>query len=571
MTETVSFNLVDEPWILARRLDGRVTKESLRSVFEQAGELRELVGDIPTQAFAILRVLLAILERAVITADKFSDRDDPVELWGELWQSKTLPLPEIISYLDHWRYRFDLFDRETPFMQVADLRPYNPNNTEGGGLSRIIADYPNRPERALFAMRNSRGIAAMTFAEAARWLIHAQAFDTGNNKSRAANDKVNSKNARGSAGFNTGWAGKIGGVFVDGSTLKDVLLFNLELDDPDDPYSLITDKDLPCWESDPQPTAAYGDRPARGRADLYTWQSRRILLIHDETRVINVLLCPGDISNNVNTQRFEPMTIWKANSKGEYRPVVHDSSKTMWRSTTSFLSPKSPGVIRPGIVSWLCRLSSGRYNFLQAEHFIVLRGVGMSYEPKRHATVDDIVDDSLICRKELLADANVGFLDELGGWIVDTEKAIKALGALTFNLDIARGYFISDSDQRKRIERRKKREAYQIDLAYTMIDQLFRPWLASLDPPAENASQLSVYTRNKRDEWYLKARSTILMLGEMVIKEAGSQAYVGHGYSIGDKSEWMTSAQADIFFRTSLKKALPLSTDETSTNDKEKS
>lgn len=65
MDEMVSFNLIDEPWIRVRDDAGAVREVSLLELFSQAPRFRCLANDLPTQDFAILRVLLAILQRAI--------------------------------------------------------------------------------------------------------------------------------------------------------------------------------------------------------------------------------------------------------------------------------------------------------------------------------------------------------------------------------------------------------------------------------------------------------------------------------------------------------------------------
>ena len=56
MNENVSFNLIDEPWILVRGMEGEMREVSLMELFEQAPCIRRLANDLPTQDFAILRV-----------------------------------------------------------------------------------------------------------------------------------------------------------------------------------------------------------------------------------------------------------------------------------------------------------------------------------------------------------------------------------------------------------------------------------------------------------------------------------------------------------------------------------
>jgi len=563
MTDAESYNLVDNQFIPVRRRDGASSEESLLSVFAQAHEIRELAGELPTQSFAILRVLLAILQRAIVTADDFDDDREPAEVWGELWRFDKLPMDVIEAYLHRWHDRFNLFDAERPFMQVAGLRPYNPDNAEGGGLSRIIADYPNRPERALFTQRSGAALVSLTFPEAARWLIHCQAFDTGNNKSRAAGDGLVTSNPRGVAGMNTGWSGKIGGVFIEGESLRETILLNLVLTDPRHDGSLPDVADVPCWESLSPQTARYTERIPRGRTDLYSWQARRVLLQADGGQVTNVLLCPGDVSINVNTHLYEAMTAWKANDKAEFRPVLHQPDKALWRSLSSLLPRVDPKVLRPGVVSWVAFLASDDGNHaLEMRRFLTLRGVGVVYESQQNAAIGNITNDALVCSAKLLDEAHAVLLDQVLACVRETEDAVAELGRLSFNLDLASGHRESNPDARKRWAERERRMAAVTSDAYFAIDAEFRQWLASLDPPGDDSVADEEYANDAQKKWRRLVKTILFDRGNQMASAAGPQGFVGRSVKIGSSDLWMTSARAEQIFRRALRKILHIETDE---------
>lgn len=204
---TDAFNLVDEPWIWAISLTGERAELSLSEVFHKAAELRALANDVPTQDFAILRVLEAILQRSVV--DRVNDYDTPAEMWGDLWGQKTLPLDEIDGYLEEWHDRFNLFDDEQPFMQVAGMRAANGTVAE---IKKLIADVPDG--LPLFSLRSGKGLETLTYSEAARWLVHVHAFDVAGIKTGVVGDKT----AKGGKSYpiGTGWAGSLGGCLLGG-------------------------------------------------------------------------------------------------------------------------------------------------------------------------------------------------------------------------------------------------------------------------------------------------------------------------------------------------------------------
>src|SRR5687767_11067196 len=98
---TTSFTLIDEPWIPVLDAGGRRREVSLLGLFEQAGDVRMIACELPTQTFAILRLALAILHRS-------ADGPPSEASWRDLWRARRLPLADVTDYLDRFRDRFDL-------------------------------------------------------------------------------------------------------------------------------------------------------------------------------------------------------------------------------------------------------------------------------------------------------------------------------------------------------------------------------------------------------------------------------------------------------------------------------
>ena len=217
MNENVSFNLIDEPWILVRDTEGEMREVSLMELFEQAPRIRRLANDLPTQDFAILRVLLAILQRSI--SPTLDDDDDPRRFGAVSGRRPSFPIAAIREYLDKWHGRFDLFDEEKPFMQVAGLRT---ERNEISSITKIIADIPDGD--ALFSLRVGKGAESLTYSEAARWLVHVQAFDTSGIKSGTVGDP----RVKGGKSYpiGTGWSGNLGGLYFEGATLSETILLN---------------------------------------------------------------------------------------------------------------------------------------------------------------------------------------------------------------------------------------------------------------------------------------------------------------------------------------------------------
>ena len=142
------YNLLDEAWIPVLRKDtGKVEEVSLLTLFSQAQEYYALAGEMETQNFAVLRVLLAVLVTVFTRVDAEGepydflmldettgarlilsepvdeiDADDYMDALDETWKTiwKQHRFPEIVcQYLEAWRDRFYLLDETYPFFQVT--------------------------------------------------------------------------------------------------------------------------------------------------------------------------------------------------------------------------------------------------------------------------------------------------------------------------------------------------------------------------------------------------------------------------------------------------------------------
>ena len=206
------YSLIEQPWIQVLTTGGESQTCGLRELFRRADQVREIVGDLPTQGFAVLRLALAVVARAYSGPDEVSQ-------WHRLWEREAPETEPVDAYLDEYAERFELFHPQTPFFQTAGLRTAK---GEFSGLEKLIADVPAGHQ--YFTTRAGRGLKRISAAEAARWLVHLQAFDISGIKSGAVGDP----RVKGGKGYpiGTGFAGHLGGLYVDGGNLWRTLLLN---------------------------------------------------------------------------------------------------------------------------------------------------------------------------------------------------------------------------------------------------------------------------------------------------------------------------------------------------------
>lgn len=537
-----SFDLVSRPWLPVQLLDGTTTELSLRDAFARASDIRRLVGDVPTQEFALLRLMLAILHDAV-------DGPEDLDTWEELWEAEG-SFDAVPTYLDRYRDRFDLLHPEQPFFQVAGLRT---EKDEVASLNRIVADVPNG--EAFFSMRHPR-VDSLTFAEAARWLVHAQAFDSSGIKSGMVGDP----RVKGGKGYPQGvaWSGNLGGVFAQGTTLRETLLFNLIAGDNDDFFRVEKD-DLPAWRREAPSAAPWEADPdtprPSGPRDLYTWQSRRVRLHCTKDAVTGVVLGYGDPLAPQNRHLREPMTAWRRSAPQEkklgrpvvYMPREHDPSRAAWRGLATLLFAQSDrrelGVQRqeaaaglpPGVVQWLARLATEEV--LDRRSLIRTRVVGAKYGTQQ-SVIDEMVDDGVTLAVVLLHQERPDYGTAAVDAVADAEAAVTALGHLARNLALAAGCDPGSVTETAR------------DMGFGALDGRYRHWLRDLG--------MSPDPHRSRDEWQQEAHRIVGELGRRLLDSAGPATWEGRLVETREGgTRWIDDSQAELWFRRRLNAVLP--------------
>jgi CRISPR system Cascade subunit CasA len=325
---TVSFNLIDEPFLPVVWRDGRTEELGLRVALGNAHELRELRDDSPLVTAALHRLLLAVLHRV------FGPEDE--DAWTRLrdrgrWDPKALD-----TYLDSdcCRDRFDLFDARRPFYQVAGS-PKKP-----GSVGRLAHELAGGNNATLFDHNRDDPPAVLSPSEAARLLIAQQAYAVGGGKS--------------ATGY-TSHAPLLQGVIIlpQGGTLFETLLLNLVAYNREAP--IPARDDAPIWERD-DPTALTSPQP-RGYLDYLTWQSRTIAL-HPETEGRTVIRQASYAQGRKLDAPglFDPQMAYRKSKDQGWRALRLDEDKALWRDSTALFRAASDDDRRPGCLEWLYQL-----------------------------------------------------------------------------------------------------------------------------------------------------------------------------------------------------------------------
>lgn len=535
------YNLLDEKWIsVVVNEKGNSEKVSLKDVFENAHKYADLAGDTETQDFAVLRVLLAVVQTVFSRLDAEGNPYDFIELderykpinemdledeeldeykenlmqtWLDIWkQGKYSSV--IGDYLEKWRDRFYLFDDKFPFFQVTKddfitnkVKKGKPTTIYGKNFNRLITESENK--KALFSPKNEQknNKDILNEDQIVRWLICFQSYTGTGDKSAFDIGKYKSSK---------GWLYDIGGVYFKGKNLFETLMLNTIVFSDENSGISFTQK--PCWEESSGVlvrSLLRGHQPDN-LAELYTAWSRAIY-INPQMDVGNSFICEIVKLPEINHQDqfLEPMTLWKYNklgeNKGKFTPKKHQASSALWRSfglLTDYHNKKNKDQSHnPEIMDWLA--------FLKENDFIENRNIkvcAVSMESDNNATswvpVDEIID------KLLIDDYVLTDLQE-NGWVIiindEVDKTKYVVEQIYYR-------FVNDIKEIRNIQSSDFIEKKKSEL-YFKIDQPFKDWISSIS--------MSDSKDKKIIEWRKILKSITVDQAKHDLESANSRDYIG--------------------------------------------
>lgn len=542
------YNLLDEPWIPVRLLDGTIADVGLLELLRRTTDIADLACELPTQSIAIQRLVLAVAYRVAPPGDA---RD-----WARQWDDGA-PTEQMIEYLERWRDRFYLFGGRFPFMQVADLRTAKDSVS---GLEKLIADVPNGEQ--FFTTRHGRALACIPPSEAARWLVHAQAYDPSGIRSGAVGDSQ----VKGGKGYPIGpsWCGHLGLVWLKGKDLDETLVLNLIPADAAGLRGVESSNEWGAcsWEAAEPENAVRGDYslldPSGTPRDvsiprLLTWHSRRIRLVGDSSGVTGVVLAQGDKLAPQEMRLYEPQSLWRYSTPQSkkfktdvYMPRKFEAGRALWRNLPGTLptvttvqgvdkQPKQE-FLPSATLSFHYQLDNA---LIEATYPKVMRiqAVGVTYGPQE-ATFDDIYSDELTLSVAVMRVEREDLSAEIDRQVRLTEEVARDVGTLAANLARAAGESGDGAGDGAR-DRAK-------ELFFSAVDTDFRTWLSQVD------GHESARDAGRRWERALRQHATDIQAE--LVRGASSSAIIGRDTGRG----YMNVGIAENYFRAALNKHLPV-------------
>ena len=497
------FNLLDEQWIRVIDRDCNIMEVSLIQLFRDAHIFKDLCGELPTQDFAVMRLLLAVLHTVFSRYDidgrasLLNDPDDALDRWAELWENEKFPAEVITEYLESQRESFYLFHPERPFYQVAEmkeLKKIKNGEYDAQKLNGMLSKSGHK--KRLFSMVSGAEKYSLSKSQATRWLVNLNAFDDNALK----------------AGAGIGWLGELGLIAVVGDNLFETLMLNFIT------YNINSDEiwkdEKPIWENRnkiplDKRQIVFPDNPS----ELFTLQSRRIFLKCSGDRVEGYKILGGDFFEK-ESAFCEPMTLWKLPNKGNfYIPKSHDSSVQFWREFSSIAS--STDNKKPGVVFWLKILNDTE--IINKKYSVRLKIASIKYSGSQRSSIENVYSDSLQMHASLLSEMSREWQRVILDSVEFCDNILKKIWSFAKNVNLAEGgdFVPKENKCSARVFANKLKSEF-----YNRIDAPFRKWLYMLDPETDDAEE-------KEREWRGKCVRIASELGEEIAKQAGSAAILG--------------------------------------------
>lgn len=379
------FNLIDEKWIPVRLPDGTRDEIGIRDILLRSKKITAIEDPSPLVVAALHRFLLAVLYRAL---------EGPTDIDQAKALLKTgLPGEKITAYLEKWRDRFWLFDEKYPFGQ-------NINVPEGETepWTKLTAEFNATSNKVLFDHTYTKEPGSKEPQECARWLLSTMTFSIAGGRGYYPSPSSNAMMC-----------------IPLGRNLHETLCYSLV----HYPNRNVMRGDSALWEREPKALPlGIPKQMASGYADLYTWQSRMILLEGlPSGKVTTMRFIAGQgFENSLNNP--DPMQPYKIDKNKGKLPVQFREGRGTWRDFDSLLPDDTE--LAPMTVQ--NALKSVNYNAEAMPRSILV--LGLRYEPPS-ANVDFWRMERFALPEALAS--NHSIRTEIRQLLIDSEEAQKSL------------------------------------------------------------------------------------------------------------------------------------------------
>lgn len=312
-----AYNLLDEQWIPVRLASGDTVRLGLQGVFERSREIVALADTSPPTLVAHYRLLVAILNRALLFGRPQGWTIEEAAAWYE----NGLPLDLVRAYLEYWRERFWLFHAEAPFMQVAALETAEETRDKVKPWTQVSLASASGNTALVFDHSFDDDPPAVSPDVVFNHLLGYLQFTPGGLvKSIRDADRA-------------GPLANTAAVIPLGENLAQTLILCLP------PFSVKqAHDDIPAWERTPLSIEDLrrDATVVAGPNDRYTRQTRAVLLLRESGGCVRWIRFAAGVALLEDEHAPDPMAAFRQDSNGLVR-LAFSAGKAVWRDLPALL------------------------------------------------------------------------------------------------------------------------------------------------------------------------------------------------------------------------------------------
>lgn len=300
----MKYSVLTEPVIPVIYPDGRTDELGIRSVFEQAHEIRDICGATPMERYALMRLLLAFAMDMLHPEDSF-ERQDLLEAG----QFDMRTFDEYISLCEADGPRFDLFDEKHPFMQA---RYDAVQDTEPKGVANLFQELPTGNNHMFFdhryeddhAVSPARAFRAMCALYVFATPVGAQKYPSGVNNTSP-----------------------LYAMIVGDTLFKNIVLNMLS---EAECGNMVYGQGLVPWRLDCVivPKKEYAEVTV---LEALTWQPRRITFVAEMNGFIKSVYLKQGKDFKGNKLWVDPYVPYRRKKDGDYVSIKPEMGRALWR------------------------------------------------------------------------------------------------------------------------------------------------------------------------------------------------------------------------------------------------
>jgi CRISPR system Cascade subunit CasA len=342
---TMSFDVLEQPWIPTRRLGGRMTSVGLREAFLSAHEIEDICLPVPPAASGLWRILYALAAR-ITRLDDSREETDYTDAQGRLeWLDDRKALfatgrfdaGSVTEYFDRFADRFDLFG-PSPWLQDPRLLE---QCTKTSGINKLVFARPSGNNHAWWSHTDDINPQTLPTREAAWWLIAQLYFGASGRCTTRAVGNISSASTK---------AGPLRSAISfhpAGRNLFESLLAGLPA--PEASHDDAPEDACP-WEADlPDPSVPLRNVTWPGR--LLAGRARHAVLLipsRDGTQVVDAYLT---WATQQSPESVDPYVVQDLSKEGKLYTRRADADRALWRDLDALVLESSDGGKRPRVLT----------------------------------------------------------------------------------------------------------------------------------------------------------------------------------------------------------------------------